>query len=159
MNKTSAIRAILGTATAIVVASSAPALASAGGPTGHAQAAAATAVRAAATCSPGARACPIRITFARGAFSGQAHSTLTGITSEKSFVVRAAAGQTMVVVVEGKGPTRGVVVFPNGHSDGQPGGRIFDGNLPASGDYRIRVTESSMGEAWSGRVDVVVLIY
>jgi hypothetical protein len=65
----------------------------------------------------------------------------------------------MVAVVEGAGATRGMVSFPNGQSVGQPGGRVFDGVLPASGDYRIRVTESSMGEGWSGRVDVVVLIY
>ncbi len=44
-------------------------------------------------------------------------------------------------------------------ASGQPGGRVFDGTVPVSGDYRIRVTESPMGEAWSGRVDVVVLIY
>jgi len=56
-------------------------------------------------------------------------------------------------------PTRGVVYFPGGGSSGQPGGRVFDGALPTTGDYRIRVTESSMGEAWSGRVDVIAVIY
>jgi hypothetical protein len=65
----------------------------------------------------------------------------------------------MVVIVEGAGATRGTVYFPNGTSSGQPGGRVFDDNLPATGNYRIRVTESPMGEAWSGGVDVVVLIY
>ena len=114
---------------------------------------------AAATCSPGTRACPIRITFARGAFSAQAHGQLTGIDSELWFVVDARATQSMVTVVEGAGATRGVVTFPNGQTEGQPGGRVFDGLLPASGDYRIRVTESPMGEGWSGRVDVVTLIY
>jgi hypothetical protein len=54
----------------------------------------------------------------------------------------------MVIIVKGHGPTRGVVSFPNGGSNGQPGGRVFDGTLPVSGDYRIRVTESAMGEAW-----------
>jgi len=61
--------------------------------------------------------------------------------------------------VKGHGPTRGVVYFPNGRSNGQPGGRVFDGTLPVSGDYRIRVTESAMGQAWSGRVVVIALIY
>jgi hypothetical protein len=112
-----------------------------------------------ASCSAGARACPIRLTFAKGAYSGQAHSTLTGIHSEKWFVVHANAGQTMVVIVKGHGPTRGIVYFPNGKSSGQPGGRVFDEVLPVTGDYRIRVNESPMGEAWSGGVDVVAVIY
>ena len=113
----------------------------------------------AAACVPGRRACPIPITFERGAFSGQRSSRLTGITSERWFAVRARVGQTMVVVVDGAGPTRGIVYFPNGTQEGQPGGRIFDGHVPASGVIRIRVTESQMAEAWSGRVTVVVLIY
>ncbi len=114
---------------------------------------------AAAPCSPGRAACPIRIVFARGWYSSQASATMTGIRSERWFVVHARAHQTMVVLVEGAGPTRGEVHFPNGRMDGQPGGRVFDGILPVSGDYRIRVTESLMGTAWRGRVTVVVLIY
>jgi hypothetical protein len=113
----------------------------------------------AAPCVPGRRACPIRIVFARGAYSAQRSSVLTGITSERWFSLRARAGQTMVVVVEGAGPTRGIVYFPDGTQEGQPGGRVFDGQVPASGVIRVRVTESQMAEAWSGRVTVVVLIY
>jgi hypothetical protein len=113
----------------------------------------------AATCSPGARACPVRITFAPGAYSGQAGSQLTGIRAEQWFVVHARAGQTMIIVVRGHGPTRGTVFFPDGRSSGQPGGRVFDGRLPITGDYRIRVTESPMGEAWSGGVAVISMIY
>lgn len=112
-----------------------------------------------AACTPGQSACPIPIRFAPGAYSGQASSTMTGINSVRWFSVRARAGQVMVVVVKGDGPTRGIVYFPNGGYDGQPGGRVFDGPLPASGEYRIRVTESSMAEAWQGRVTVVVMIY
>jgi hypothetical protein len=115
--------------------------------------------QATATCSTGTRACPIRITFAHGAFSAQAHGQLTGVNSELWFVVDARANQSMVAVLEGAGATRGVVTFPNGQTAGQPGGRVFDGVLPASGDYKIHVTESPMGEGWSGRVDVVTLIY
>ncbi len=120
---------------------------------------AAGAVPVAATCTPGASACPIRISFAPGAYSGQGHSTLTGISSERWFVVNARGGQTMIVIVKGAGATRGIVHVPNGTSDGQPGGRVFDGILPVSGDYRIQVNESPMGEAWSGGVDVLVVIY
>jgi hypothetical protein len=113
----------------------------------------------AATCPRGTHACPIRITFAQGAFSAQGHGQLTGVNSELWFVVDARADQSMVAVVEGAGATRGVVTFPNGQTEGQPGGRVFDGVLAASGDYMIHVTESPMGEGWSGRVDVVTLIY
>ncbi len=112
-----------------------------------------------AACTPGRAACPIPIRFARGAYSAQATSTLTGISSQRWFSVKAHAGQVMIVLVEGRGPTRGVVHFPNGAMDGQPGGRVFDGLVPVTGTYRIRVTESSMGTAWRGPVTVVVLIY
>lgn len=158
MNMTAAIRGLLGAVTVLALTTSGPALASNGGPTAK-PATASTQPAQAATCSPGARACPIRITFASGAYSGQAHAQLGGISSERWFVVHARADQAMVVVVEGRGPTRGTVFFPNGRSMGQPGGRVLDSVLPASGDYLIRVTESQMAEAWSGRVDVVVLIY
>jgi hypothetical protein len=154
-------RALLGLAgalAAVAISTSGPALAAGGGSSARtSDTSPATVV--AASCSPGARACPIRITFAKGGYSGQAHSKLTGIRSEKWFVVHASAGQTMVVIVEGRGPTRGIVYFPKGKSSGQPGGRVFDGVLPVTGDYRIRVTESQTGEAWSGGVDVVAVIY
>jgi len=114
---------------------------------------------AAAPCVRGSTACPIRIAFRHGKYTGQARSSLTGQGQERWFVVRAKAGQTMVVVVNGKGATGGTVHFPGGGQDGGPGGRVFDGSLPTSGDYRIRVTESLMAEPWSGWVDVVVLIY
>jgi hypothetical protein len=107
----------------------------------------------------GARSCPIRITFASGAYSGQAHGRLTGIHDEKWFVVKARAGQSMIVIVKGAGATRGLVYSPNGGSSGQPGGRVYDAVLPATGDYRIRVNESPMGEGWSGGIDVIVVIY
>jgi hypothetical protein len=149
---------LVGIVAAVVISTSGTALAAGGAASSPASANSPTKL-VAASCSPGRRACPIRITFARGAYSGQAHSTLTGIHSEKWFVVHANAGQTMLVIVKGRGPTRGIVYFPNGTSSGQPGGRIFDDTVPVTGDYRIRVTESQMGTAWSGGVDVVVVIY
>lgn len=129
-------------------------------PLAVAPAAALTSVPAAATtCVAGTASCPIVISFAPGALSGQRSAWLSGMSAVRWFSVRARAGQVMVVVVKGAGPTRGTVYFPNGARSGQPGGRVFDGALPVSGTYRIRVTESSMGTAWAGRVTVVVLIY
>ena len=153
-----ALLGFLGVLATIIISTSGPVLA-AGTASGSATSATSPARLVAASCNPGRRVCPIRITFAKGAYSGQAHSTLTGIRSEKWFVVHASAGQTMIVIVNGRGPTRGTVYFPGGGSSGQPGGRVFDDSLPTTGDYRIRVTESQMGQAWSGGVDVVVVIY
>ena len=114
---------------------------------------------ATAACMSGSPACPIRITFRPGGYSGQGTSSLSSLSSSKWFIVRARAGQNMIAIVKGAGPTRGIVYLPDGHHEGQPGGRVFDRVLPRSGDYRIRVSESLMGSAWSGRVDVLVVIY
>ncbi len=153
MNRTRALRTIVGLVMAATLFM---------GPAGASAATAPSAaphLQAATTCTPGARACPIRIRFAPGAYSGQGHSQLLGIRSQRWFVVHARAGQEMIVIVEGRGATRGVVSFPGGGSNGQPGGRVFDASVPRTGDYRIHVTESPMGQGWSGRVDVVVVIY
>lgn len=127
-------------------------------PTANVAAAGAPALVTAA-CVRGSAACPIRIRFAPGAYTAQARAVLTRQGMERWFVVRARAGQTMIVIVNGKGATGGEVHFPGGGQDGGPGGRIYDGSLPATGDYRIRVTESLMAEGWKGPVDVVVVIY
>lgn len=113
----------------------------------------------AATCRTGSSGCPIRISFASGAYSAQGRGTLSGPSTDTWFSVRARAGQSMIVIVKGAGPTRGIVYFPNGRHTGQPGGRVFDQVLPASGTYRIRVSESQMGEPWRGAVVVLVVAY
>lgn len=129
---------------------------SAGGPTAGAGASGHV---AAATCTRGARACPIRIVFLPGAYSGQRSAVFTSPTQEKWFSIRATQGQTMVVVINGKGATAGTLYFPNGTQDGGPGGRVFDGQVPATGITKIRVAEDMMAEQWTGLVTVVVLLY
>ena len=116
-------------------------------------------VTTAATCHAGAAACPIRLTFATGAYSAQRSSTLTGHTSTRWFSVRARAGQTLIVVIEGAGATQGTVYAPNRQHSGQPGGRVFDAPLTVSGTYRIRVSESATAEGWHGSVTVLVVAY
>jgi hypothetical protein len=108
-------------------------------------------VTAAFLISPAvAQKAPQRVTFARGATVARATGYLRGINDEAVFVLRAKAGQHMRVEVNARGATRGIVIFPSGKQDGQPGGVIFDDNIDEAGDYHIRVTESSMGDSWRG---------
>jgi hypothetical protein len=99
---------------------------------------------------------PTRITFARGATRATARGYLRGIRDEATFVLRAGAGQHMRVNIQGRGATRGIVIFPSGKQDGQPGGVVFDDRIDETGDYKIRVTESSMADAWRGSFTVTI---
>ncbi len=101
--------------------------------------------------SVGAQKPQQRVAFARGATVARVTGYLRGINDEALYVLHARAGQHMRVEINGRGATRGVVIFPSGKQDGQPGGLIFDDNIDETGDYRIRVTESSMANAWRGR--------
>jgi len=101
---------------------------------------------------------PQRITFARRATVARASGYLRGVRDEKWFALRARANQHMRIEIKGRGPTRGVLVFPSGKQDGGPGGMIFDGVVDENGDYRIRVTESSMANSWRGRFTLTVEI-
>jgi hypothetical protein len=97
-----------------------------------------------------------RIYFARGATRATVRGYLRGINDEAVYLLRAKAGQHMRVEIRGRGATRGVVTFPSGGQDGSPGGVVFDGIIPDTGDYRIRVTESSMAEAWRGSFTLII---
>jgi len=97
-----------------------------------------------------------RIYFARGATRATARGYLRGIRDEALFVLRAQSGQHMRVEIKGRGATRGLVIFPSGKQDGAPGGVVFDDNIDETGDYRIRVTESSMANAWRGSFTVII---
>lgn len=101
---------------------------------------------------------PRRIVFGRGATVATVRGNLRGIKDEAWFVLRARSGQHMRIDISGKGPTRGVVTFPSGKQDGGPGGVIYDGFIDESGDYKIRVTESSMAEPWRGRFTLTVRV-
>src|SRR5438045_4818726 len=107
-------------------------------------------------CAVSVAVAQTRIYFGRGATRTTARGYLRGIRDEVNFVLRAKAGQHMRVEINGRGATRGVVIFPSGKQDGGPGGLVFDDNLDETGDYRIRVTESSMANAWRGRFTVTI---
>ena len=99
-----------------------------------------------------------RIVFKRGAIEAVARSALTKMDDEVRFVIRAKSGQRMRLIVDAEGPTRGFVTFPNGDEVGSPGDNFFDDTLPAGGDYHIKITESKMAEAWSGKITLHVTI-
>jgi len=100
-----------------------------------------------------------RIRFAPGAYGATVNGTLSTVCPSKWYVLRALRGQRMRVQIIGRGPTAGVVYFPGGGQDGGPGGVIFDGTLPRTGDYRIKAMESTMGNRWNGSFSLIVTIY
>ena len=101
---------------------------------------------------------PRRVSFARGATVAHATGYLRGIHDAAWFVLRAGAGQHMRVEINARGATRGTVIFPSGKQDGQPGGIIFDDTIDETGDYKIGVSESNMGDAWRGKFTLTVKI-
>ncbi len=99
---------------------------------------------------------PRRIVFARGATVGRASAYIRGIRDHVTFVIRLSAGQNVRVEIDGHGSTRGVLIWPSGKQDGGPGGVIYEGEVDETGDYKISVGESLMGEAWRGTLTVIV---
>lgn len=76
---------------------------------------------------------------------------LSGIREEALFIFHARAGQHLRVSISGENPIRGVVIYPSGKIEGGLSGTIFNETLTETGEYRIRVTESPMGEEWRGK--------
>jgi hypothetical protein len=85
-----------------------------------------------------------RVTFAKGASSATITGTLKG-SADVDYLVRAAAGQTLEVKVEGSNPQNYFNVLPPGSANvamfvsNVTGARSWSGMLPADGDYAIRI--------------------
>jgi hypothetical protein len=85
-----------------------------------------------------------RVTFAKGASSATVKGTIKG-GADVDYVVRAAAGQTLEVRLEGSNAQNDFNVLPPGSSDvamyvsNVTGNRTYSGVLPADGDYTVRV--------------------
>lgn len=100
-----------------------------------------------------------RIRFKPGATSARVEGHLSGMKDEARFVLKAKAGQHMrASITTADGTTVGMLYFPSGKQDGQPGGLFFDGDLTETGDYRIGVSEHNMADAWKGHFTLVVEI-
>lgn len=93
---------------------------------------------------------PVRIEFAPGQKIVQVQGRLSGVHDEAEFSFLGRADQRVKIDLSAPGGIRGQLVFPSGKVEGAPGGRIFDGRLPETGEYHVRVHESPMGESWVG---------
>ncbi len=82
---------------------------------------------------------------------------LRGIDDYKEFVFHGESGTKVRIELTGAGPLRGVVSFPSGH-EGGPGGIILDRRLPETGEYRLQISESTMGEAWQGSFTIEISV-
>jgi hypothetical protein len=85
-----------------------------------------------------------RVTFAKGATSTKITGTLKG-GSDVDYLVRAAAGQTLEVKLQGTNSQNDFNVLPPGaanvamYASNATGERSWSGKLPSDGDYAIRV--------------------
>ena len=85
-----------------------------------------------------------RVTFAKGASSATVKGTLKG-GADVDYLVRAAAGQTLQVKLQGTNSQNDFNVLPPGSANvamyvsSMTGERSWSGMLPADGDYAIRV--------------------
>jgi hypothetical protein len=85
-----------------------------------------------------------RVTFAKGASSATIKGTLKG-GADVDYLVRAAAGQTLEVKLQGSNAQNDFNVLPPGSANvamyvsSTTGERSWSGMLPADGDYAIRV--------------------
>lgn len=92
-----------------------------------------------------------RIRFQTGQTKTTVAGSLKGISDEACYVLKAAKGQNMKIdASKSKGSVRVMVTSPSGEENGSPGGVEWE-NLPESGDYKICVEESPMGEKWRGK--------
>jgi hypothetical protein len=81
---------------------------------------------------------------------------LHGLDDRCDFTFEAAANTKLKLDLTGPGPMRWVITFPSGKKDGAPGGGILELSLTETGSYLLTVTESPMGEAWRGKLKIVI---
>lgn len=103
-----------------------------------------------------------RIRFAPGAVAETVSGSLGVSCNPKTFVLRALAGQRMLINLQGQGPLAGVVRFPNGVAypfaiATNPAGISFDSGLPLTGDYAISISTQNLGVPSSYVMTVTVV--
>lgn len=84
---------------------------------------------------------------------------LHGMADHKEFVFQGTLGMKVKIEVSGAGPLRGEVTFPSQWKhEGAPGGIVLDELLTEPGRYRLKISESSMGESWDGRFNIKISV-
>jgi hypothetical protein len=99
-----------------------------------------------------------RISLPNPGKSVRIEDRLHRIGETKEFVFRGVIGTKVKIELSGAGPLRGEITFPSGRHTGSPGGIVFDDDLPESGRYRLKLSESSMGESWDGKFSVHISV-
>ena len=105
------------------------------------------------------------IHFTKGAISSVVTGKLKPNEKERWYRFNAAAAQYVVINIApltGTSETAnvGVLHMPNGKYDGTKGGIIYQGCLPATGEYRLRIARNLMathGETAGYKAEVMVL--
>lgn len=109
------------------------------------------------------------IHFTKGALTSTITGKLKPSENEHWYRFNADSGQYTVVNIAplaGKGigtsetANVGVLHMPNGTQDGTKGGIIYQGCLPASGDYRLRIARNLMatqGKTAGYSVEIMIL--
>jgi len=83
---------------------------------------------------------------------------LHGMEDHEEFVFQGTSGTKVKIELSGAGPLRGEIRFPSGKHEGSPGGNVLDQVLVESGRYRLKVSESSMGESWEGAFNIKISV-
>lgn len=100
-----------------------------------------------------------RIDFKKGNTSTTVKGHLEHMQDKAIYLVHAQAGQKMTVQVSAEGGSARVGIYSPSSKPlgGGPGGDTIN-SLPETGDYRIEVTESSMGEEYNSSFELKVEI-
>jgi hypothetical protein len=99
-----------------------------------------------------------RITLPRPGKSLRIAGKLHGLGEKREFVFHALTGTKLKIELSGAGPLRGEITVPSGNQMGSPGGTVFDQVLKESGQYRLEVVESPMGESWGGAFNITISV-
>ncbi|WP_296243058.1 hypothetical protein [Psychrobacter sp. UBA6766] len=105
------------------------------------------------------------IHFAKGAVSSTVTGKLKPNEDEHWYRFDAAASQYAIINIAPLAGTpetanTGVLHMPNGTQDGTKGGIIYQGCLPATGEYRLRIARNLMathGKTAGYKAEVVIL--
>lgn len=105
------------------------------------------------------------IHFAKGAISSTVTGKLRPNENERWYRFDANSGQYAIINIAPLAGTPetanvGVLHMPNGTQDGTKGGIIYQGCLPATGEYRLRIARNLMatqGKTAGYKVEVMIL--